>query len=255
MFSFEREPILENNENLPKLHIDNQYADFLPEDFKNNPKEYIEKKGENIKSGSIKYRDDGSVREDPTASKFLPKWQNNKGETIQPISKKVNLEKVRTKIETGGEKFEDPLLEYKMMSLCQMLNLPSAKPIGFVEQGDEFYTLMEKAKGYTWTKRDKEVLGKLGLASGDQETIQKQIEEQMNILKEKFERFGIYRKWKHKDMVFEIDIRKKKITNITPVDWEKSYLDIKKLRQRISDLPLEKQQKIEEILSLKIQSK
>lgn len=251
MFSIEKGPSPENQESKDELHISSQYDDFLPEDFRDNPQRYIKERGENIKSGEIKYHEDGNVREDPTASKFLPEWQNNRGEVIQPISKKVNLEKVRTRIEAEGEKFEDPLLEYRMMLLCQILDLPSAKPIGFVKQGNGLYTLMERVRGYTWTKRDKEVLGKLGFTTNDQESIQRQIEEQMDELKEKFEEFGIYRKWKHKDMVFNLDVENKIVTNIVPVDWERSHLDIGKMMQGLSDFSLEDRQKIEEIISLK----
>ena len=251
MFSIEGGLGPENQENKPELHIDGQYDNFLPISFKDDPQKYIEEHGENIKSGGIKYHEDGGIREDPTASKFLPEWQNAHGEIIQPVSKKVNLEKVKTKTEAMGEKFEDPLLEYKMMSLCQILDLPSAKPIGFVKQKTDLYILMERVKGYTWTKRDKEVLGKLGLTAEDQEPIQRQIEEQMNVLKEKLEEFGIYRKWKHKDMVFDLDVENKRVTNIVPVDWEKSYLDLEKLRQRILNFSPEKRQKIEEIILLK----
>lgn len=240
MFSIEGGPSPENQKNKLRLHINDKYDDFLPEDFRDNPQKYIEEYGKNIKSGGIKYREDGSVREDPTASKFLPEWRNAQGETIQPVSKKVNLEKV-----------EDPLLEYKMMSLCQILGLPSARPIGFVKQGDDLYILMERVSGYTWTKRDKEALGRLGLTAEDQEPIQKQIEEKMNELKNRFEEFGIYRKWKHKDMVFDLDVESKRIISIIPVDWEKTYLDIAKLTQRISNFSPENQQKIKEILSLK----
>lgn len=251
MFSIERGPSLERQENKPKLHIENQYDNFLPEEFRDNPQKYIEDNGENIKSGEIKYHDDGSLREDPTASRFLPEWQNKQGEVIQPISKKVNRKKVRTRTESTGEKFEDPLLEYKMMSLCQILNLPSAKPIGFVEQDDDLYTLMERVRGYAWTKRDKEALGKLGLVMEDEELIQRQIEEQMSELKDKYEEFGIYRKWKHKDMIFNLDVENKTVTVIVPVDWEGSHLDRGKLMQRISSFLPEQRQKIEEIISLK----
>jgi len=251
MFSIENGPSPEKQENKPELNIESQYDDFLPDNFRDNPQRYIEDQGENIKSGEIKYHEDGSVREDPTASKFLPEWKNNQGKIMQPVSKKVNLEKVRTRTEIEGEKFEDPLLEYKMMSLCQALDLPSAKPIGFVEQGDDLYTLMERVKGYTWTKRDKEALGKFGLIAEDQEPIQRQIEEQMSVLKEKLEEFGIYRKWKHKDMVFDLDVENKTITGIVPVDWEGSHLDREKLMQRISNFSPKDRQKIEEIISLK----
>lgn len=251
MFSIEGCPSPERQENKPKLHIESQYDDFLPEDFKNDPHKYIEDNGENIKSGYIKYHDNGSVREDPTASKFLPKWQSKQGEVIQFVSKKVNREKVRTRTQASGEKFEDSLLEYKMMSLCQILDLPSAKPIGFVEQDNDLYTLMERVKGYAWTKRDKEALSQFGLTTQDQEALQRQIEEQMSALREKYEKFGIYRKWKHKDMVFDLDIEHKAVTGIVPVDWEGSHLDREKLMQRISNFSPEQRQKIEEILSLK----
>lgn len=108
MFSIESCLNPEKQKNKIEIHIDDQYDDFLPEKFRDNPQKYIEEYGENIKSGEIKYHEDGTVREDPTASKFLPEWQNAQGEVVQPISKKVNLEKVRTRTEVEGELLEDP---------------------------------------------------------------------------------------------------------------------------------------------------
>ena len=108
MFSIESCLNPEKQKNKIEIHIDDQYDDFLPEKFRDNPQKYIEEYGKNIKSGEIKYHEDGSVREDPTASKFLPEWQNVQGEVVQPISKKVNLEKVITMTEVEGELLEDP---------------------------------------------------------------------------------------------------------------------------------------------------
>jgi len=73
----------------------------------------------------------------------------------------------------------------------------------------------------------------------------------MSALKEKLEEFGIYRKWKHKDMVFNLDVVRKTVTGIVPVDWEGSHLDKEKLMQRILNFSPEQRQKIEEIISLK----
>jgi len=251
MFSPEGGPSPESQELQPNLHIEDHYADFLPEEFTRDPKKYIEEHGVNFKSGDIQYHDDGSIREDPTASKFLPEWQNAQGETIQAVSKKVNMEKVRTGTTSAGEKFADPLLEYKMMALCRVLDLPAAKPIGFVNQGGNMFTLMEQVQGYTWTRRDKDVLGQEGLTAEDQESIREQIEDLMSELKTQFDEFGIYRTWKHKDMVVELDTDNKKVNNITPVDWEKSHLDVDKLTQRIASFSPEQQQEILDLVSLK----
>ena len=126
--------------------------------------------------------------------------------------------------------------------------MPSAKPIGFVKQDESLYTLMERVKGYTWTSRDKEILKQQGLTDQDEEPIKRQIEEKMHELRNKYEEFGIYRKWKHSDMVFDLDLEHKKIISITPVDWEKSHLDLQKMKNKTGQ---EDKTIIKEILSLK----
>jgi len=250
-----KENINENDfekENFEKIYINEKYIDLVPFNFLENPEKYIESNGENIKSGEKKYHEDGSVKEDPTASKILPQWENQKGETISVVSKKVNLEKVRTKTTERGEKFQDPLLEYKMISLAKLLDLPTAEPIGFLKQNNKVYNLMEKLKGYTWTKRDKEKLFEMGFSEKDEKPIKNQIIVLMQDLKDQYEEFGIYRKWKYKDMVFDIDFENKNVTDIVPVDWEKSYIDRDKLMKKISDFPQEKIEEIKKIILLKI---
>jgi len=51
MFSIDSNSKPEKQEKRPELHIENRYADFLPENFRNHPQKYIEDYGENIKSG------------------------------------------------------------------------------------------------------------------------------------------------------------------------------------------------------------
>ena len=216
-----------------ELNIDDSYRDFIPEEFKKNPKEYIEKHGENIESGEVKFDAEGNIREDPTATKFL-ELKNENGDAIKLVSKKVNLEKVLTKIEEKGEKFVDSFLEYKMMHLCKLLGLPTAESVASIKQGDDMYTLMKRVDGYTWTDRDRKELAEKGFTKDDEDRIRRQIIEKMKILEKKFDEFGIYRKWKstkdgsvkwkYKDMVFRLD-KDGNVAEIVPVDWERSHVD------------------------------
>ncbi len=265
--SSSEKPKKENKENTSvELNIDDSYRDFIPEEFKKNPKEYIEKYGENIKSGEVKFDAEGNIREDPTATKFLELKDKN-GNAIKLVSKKVNLEKVITKTEEKGEKFIDPFLEYKMMHLCKLLGLPTAEPVAFIKQGDDMYTLMKRVEGYTWTDRDRKELAGKGFTKEDEERIKGQIIEKMKTLEKKFDEFGVYRKWKstkdssvkwkYKDMVFRLD-ETGNVSEIIPVDWERSHVDASKIMEKIRDkdsgFSKKQLQKIRDILSLGIKN-
>lgn len=204
-----------NNENLKcsfALCFRPEYRGFIPSDFQKDPEKYINKNGENIKSGEIEFHENGSIKEDPTAAKFLPRWINESGDCLDVVSKKVNLEKNYTKTRFDVRRTIDPLLEYKMMYLCKILNLPTANPIGYTMQANDTYIIMERVNGFTWTKKDFQKLNDQGLFSGGKELIRNQIEIMMSELNEVFEKFGIYRNWKREDMIFNYDVSNNQIT-------------------------------------------
>lgn len=251
MFSIERIQNHENQEQPIGLFLRPEYFNYAPIDFRNNPNKYIEENGENIKSGEIEFHENGSIKEDPTAAKFLPRWLNESGDILDVVSKKVNLEKNYTKTELNARRTIDPLLEYKMMCLCKILNLPTANPIGYTIQAKDIYIIMERISGLTWTKEDFQKLKEQGLSSGGKEMIRNQIEILMQELNEVFEKFGIFRKWKQEDMIFDFDITNSQVTKITPVDWEWAHLDMRKLSQSTSSFTPEIQEQIQNAIQLK----
>ncbi|MDO8489829.1 MAG: hypothetical protein Q7S47_00260 [bacterium] len=222
-----------------------EYFDYIPTEFKDDPKKYINENGVNIKSGEIEFHENGSIKEDPAAAKFLPWWYDVSGNVLAVVSKKVNSEKNYTKTDSNARRTVDLLLEYRMMCLCKILNLPTANPIGYTMQSGDTYIIMERVRGLTWTKKDFQKLKEQGLPSGGKELIRNQIEILMQELNKVFEKFGIFRKWKQEDMIFDFDNTSNRVTKITPVDWEWAHLDMEKLAQNTASFSPEIQQEIQ----------
>jgi len=204
----------------PKSHIEieKSFEDFFPKEFLNNPADYFEKEGQNIKQGEKKFDETGRLREDPTAVKDLPVWKNQKGEQLFTVAKRINIEK--GKVGESG----DPFYEYKIMQLVKEKGLPVANPIAKIEQGGTHLIIMEKIQGIRWSEKDALNLREKGYTDEDIESLKKQAEDRMNELKEDFEKAGIKRGWKLKDLIFDIDIENKKILKITPTDWERTKI-------------------------------
>jgi len=213
-----------------KIEIEEVFAGFIPVGFKDDPVAYFEREGANIKEGETKYDETGKVREDPTAVKDLPVWRNRAGVELETVAKRVNLEKG----ETG--KSEDPFYEFKILELLRELGLPSASPIAKVGSGTDHLIVMEKVPGLRWTEKDFVKLRKLGYSEEDMQDLKEQAEEQMSRLEFQFKDAGIIRGWKLKDMIFDIDLKNKKVNKITPIDWERTKVDHQKVEQYLTDM-------------------
>lgn len=208
-----------------KIEIEAGFDNFIPEEFRQNPLEYFESKGKNIKAGEIKKDETGKIREDPTAVKELPVWVGVFDRELHAIGKRVNIEK--------GEVGEsgDPFYEYAIMKTVASVGLPVSRPIAKVEQQGVHLIVMEKVRGFGWYEKRALHLKEKGYTNADIEVLIKQAEEQMAQLRAKFEEAGIIRGWKLKDMIFDIDIENRTIRKVTPVDWERTKIDRKKLQE------------------------
>jgi len=202
-----------------QIEVESDYKDSIPQEFRENPVEYFERKGKNIKTGEIKFDEIGKVREDPTAVKDFPAWIDNEGKELHIVAKKVNVEKGQIL------KSEDPFYEYKILKLVQELGLPAAKPVAKVEKGNVHLIIMERIFGVRWSEKDSLNLKERGYSNKDIENLKIQAENQMEQLKKKFEEAGIIRGWKLKDMVFDVDIENKIIRGIVPTDWERTKIE------------------------------
>ncbi|MEO5366319.1 MAG: hypothetical protein H7831_08195 [Magnetococcus sp. WYHC-3] len=206
------------------FHIEPEYKKFIPREFFDEPIEYFETHGTNIKPGEPKFDEEGELRDDPTAVKVLPDWSDDEGKKIQVVAKKVNIKK--GKVAESG----DPFHEYRIMVILNKIGLPSPKPIARVESDDGHLIVMEKVSGLN--PRDVIRLRDEGkISQEDLEKLLIQAESKIEQLKELFDEVGIIRNWHVKDMVVEIDFETMTITKLTPVDWERTKIDEEKLRK------------------------
>jgi len=208
-----------------KIAIASGFEGFVPDEFKQNPIDYFENNGQNIKSGDIKRDETGRVREDPTAVKELPVWTDAGGQVLWTIGKKVNIEK--GKIGESG----DPFYEYKIMEAVRSADLPASRPIAKVKQQGQYLIVMEKIQGIGWHGENLLKFKEKGYSDEDVENLEKQAETMMLELQQRFEEAGIIRGWKLKDMIYDIDIENKRIKGVIPIDWERTKINIQKLEE------------------------
>ncbi len=206
-----------------KIEVEPGLDGFVPEEFRQNPVEYFDNKGQNIKSGEIKRDETGRVREDPTAVKELPVWTDANGQELRTIGKRVNIEKGKVR-ESG-----DPFYEYKIMETVTGVGLPAPRPVAKAEQQGMHLIVMEKVQGIGWYEKDALKLKEKGYSDEDVENLKRQAETMMTELQRRFEEAGIIRDWKLKDMIF--DIEAKRIKGIVPTDWERTKIDEGKLEE------------------------
>lgn len=209
----------------PKVEVEHQYADFVPEEFKNDPLGYFEREGVNIKSGEIQRNESGEIKEDPTAVKDLPVWTKAGGETLETVGKRINVEK--SQVGKSG----DPFYEYKIMEIAQEFALPAPRPVAKAEQDDKHLIIMEKVQGIRWTERDMRAIHESDLTEADKQDMLKQAEEKMRRLEQKFSSIGLNRTWKIKDMIADVAIEDKAVMSLTPTDWERAKIDQTKLTE------------------------
>jgi len=221
----EKVPILPQQEGEKKaiIEVAPEYEKFIPADFRNNPIEYFESQGKNIKPGEIKLDEAARVKEDPTAVKELPVWADGSGNELETIGKRVNV----LKGEVGES--QDPFYEANILRVVHSLGLPAPRLIAQVSSQSEHLIIMEKAAGISWY--DKESLKKnlAGYSKAEIEELKQKAEALMHELKERFDEAGIIRDWKLKDMIFNIDFERQEIISITPTDWERTKIDKDKL--------------------------
>ncbi len=217
---------LESNKNTPSAKIETKpiFEEFIPKDFKENPLDYFEKYGVNIKSGEIQRNEEGIIKEDPTAVKILPTWINSKHEELKVVAKKVNS------IKSQVGKSNNPFYEYEIMEIAEEFNLPAPKPIAKIEQDGTHLILMKMVAGITWTENGmKKSIHESNLTVVEKEHLLNQAQEMMSDLQRRFEEIGLIRKWKLKDMIFDVDLENKIVKSITPTDWERTEINLEKL--------------------------
>jgi hypothetical protein len=210
----------DNREVIPasRFEIKPDFRDFIPQEFIQNPTEYFEQNGKNIKTGEIKTDNEGKIREDPTAVKDLPIWKNSKGEELHTVGKRVNIKKGIVG-ESG-----DPFYEYGILEELVRKGLPAAKPVLKVEQGGTHIIVTERIPGIRWSERNNLALKEKGYSDADIENLMTELKQKMYELKIRFDEARVIRPWKLKDLVFQIDIENKRVIAVIPTDWERTKI-------------------------------
>jgi len=170
-----------------QLTIEKGFENFVPEDFKTNPTLYFKEKGINIKSGEKKFKEDGTISEDPDAVKEFPLWENNQGEVVSVVGKMVNT--VKSHVGKSG----NPFYEYEIMELIKEMGLPCANPIAKVEQNGEYLFIMEKVPGLRWVDSDIKFLKDQGLNETDLKSLEQQAWKMTEELGKRFTEMGVIR--------------------------------------------------------------
>ena len=224
---------MESLESFPKfkIEIEPEYQDFLPEEFYSDPETYIHKYGKNIKFGDTEYAEDGRIKEDPNAVKDLPVWNDDNGNSLDTVAKKINPDK--GEVGEAGNRW----YEYAILHLAQRIGLPAAKPVGKVEGDEDYYFLMTKVPGMRMTGSEyEEVLAEIeDKFSPDKiQTFKDKVNQERVKVMEQYEEVGIYRnKLKREDMVIDFDKETLELRSVTPVDWERAKVDNEKVIQYI----------------------
>lgn len=201
-----------------QLSIDLAFEDTVPAAFRADPFLYFQEEGRNIKQGDIQYKDDGTIREDPTAVKDLPHWKSSSGEIIGIVGKRVNVQKSQI-AKTGY-----PFYEYRVMQYVRSLGLPAPTPIATASQGNNHLIVMERVPGFRVINDIGQQLKDLGYTDNDLHRLKQEAERLMHELEERFAQEGIERTWKLSDMVIDIDPLTKTIRSMTPTDWERTKI-------------------------------
>lgn len=203
----------------PKIEIEAGFNDFIPREFIDDPVGYFEHTGKNIKTGEKKIDETGRVREDPTAVKDLPVWKNNQGQEILTVGRRVNI--IKGKVGESG----DPFYEYEVLKKLARMKLHVARPVAKIEQAGIYIIITERIPGIRWSERNSLHLKEQGYSDSDIAVLIAEAEQKMSELRTEFEQAGVVRRWKLKDMVFQIDIKNKKIISIVPTDWERTKIN------------------------------
>ena len=147
------------------------------------------------------------------------------------IGKLVDRNKIK-QVTVSSKIIDDPLFEIKILEYLSRLDLPAAKPAGYVKTNGRTIIFYEKIEGLS--SIDESVLETLPRGK---EAFVAQAEAVVAALRLQYEAAGIRRKhWRLKDFVFEID-SEANIISTTPIDWEgTSIVDDSAISEKLREL-------------------
>jgi len=171
----------------------------LNDKFIKEPIAYFKKYGENIKAGTTIYDENGKIKDDPNAVKNI--------KTLNIVGKHININKGQV-LKSGYIFYEAIIISY-----AQACGLHGPNLIGIARNYDYNLFFTEKINGIRGNNLEEQLLP----------TAMRLCEE----LRIQYEKKGLIRKFKMKDMIF--DIQNNQIIKIIPTDFERTKLDEQKL--------------------------
>ena len=187
-----------------RIRIRQDYAQFLPREFMDDPKTFFEQHGQLLKSskGEGEYPDEEVVL-----------FKLTDGTEI--VAKRIELRKAK-----------EARKEFAILIGAKKAGLPTADPVGFLsgkEDIDGSYLLMKKLEGHSGRKFEKE-LRESGKFSKDQikgimQTVVEKNKEMAELYRETLK---IDKRWRIKDTIIEFNEETGEVENVIPIDWERA---------------------------------
>lgn len=187
-----------------RIRIRQEYAELLPKDFVDNPKEFFAKHGEVLKSskGEGKYPD-----EEILLFKLI--------DGTEIVAKRIELRKAK-----------EARKEFAILIAAKKAGLPTAEPVGFLsgkEESDNSYLLMKKVEGMSGRQFEKELVKSGKYTKEEIKSIMQQVMEKNKEMADLFrEKLKIDKRWRIKDTIIEFNEETKEVENVIPIDWERT---------------------------------
>ncbi len=185
------------------IRIRQDYAQFLPKKFMDDPKTFFEQHGQLLKSS----KDGGKY---PDEEVILFKLTNG----TEIVAKRIELRKVK-----------EARKEFSILIAAKKSGLPTAEPVGFLsgkEEKDGSYLLMKKIEGYSGRKFEKELRASGKYSDSQIQNIMKQVAEKNKEIAELFRTtLKIDKRWRIKDTIIEFNEETGEVETVIPIDWER----------------------------------
>lgn len=186
------------------IRIRQEYAKLLPDEFIENPKEFLAQHGELLK---------GSKGEGEYPDEEVVLFRLSDGTEI--VAKKIELRKAK-----------EARKEFSILIAAKKANLPTAEPVGFLsgkEETNGSYLLMKKLEGRSGRKFEKELKASGKYSDEEIKNILKQVSDKHKEMVELFRTtLKIDKRWRIKDTIIEFNEETGEVESVIPIDWERA---------------------------------
>jgi hypothetical protein len=186
------------------ITIEPSYLDEIPEEFIDNPDQYIFDKCVVLKTSKA----EGEYQNELVALMTLKNGQ-------QVIIKKIELKKAK-----------DAKNEYKVLQRAKKAGLPTAEPVGFVEgksSDDSSYVMMTKLEGTSGRLLERNLRKSGKYTEGQIIKIMQQVSEMNSILADRFRQsLRVDKEWRMKDLIIDFDEESCEVKGGYAIDFERA---------------------------------